>query len=74
MILTGKLANPIIRKYYVTGSVQAKESNTGLQKMLQKINEGGVRANEFLNDEKLKSFAARGALHITFRTLTKNAR
>lgn len=55
MILTGKLTNPVIRKYYVTGSVQAKERNTGLQKMLQKIKAGGI--NEFLNDEELKSFA-----------------
>ena len=55
MKLTGKLENPIIHTYYVTGSLEQKTKNEPLQKMLKKIKDGGM--NTFLNDSELKGFA-----------------
>lgn len=55
MKLTGKLINPDIHTYYVTGSLEQKGNNQPLRKMLRKIKEGGM--NGFLNDPELGNFA-----------------
>lgn len=55
MKLAGKLENPDIHTYYVTGSLEQKTENAPLQKMLKKIKDGGM--NTFLNNSKLKGFA-----------------
>ena len=54
MKLTGQLKKPNIHTYYVTGSLEQKGDNQPLQKMLEKIKNGGM--NAFLNSE-LKKFA-----------------
>ena len=55
MKLTGKLINPDIHTYYVTGSLEQKVDNQPLRKMLRKIKEGCM--NGFLNDPELGNFA-----------------
>lgn len=55
MKLTGKLENPDIHTYYVTGLLEQKTGNAPLQKMLKKIRDGGM--NTFLNNSELKGFA-----------------
>ena len=55
MKYTGSLANPDIHAYYVTGSLEQKIENAPLQKMLSKIQGGGM--NAFLNDKELGKFA-----------------
>ena len=55
MKLTGKLINPNIHTYYVTGSLEQKGNNQPLRKMLRKIKEGDM--NDFLNDPELGNFA-----------------
>ena len=55
MKYVGNLSNPEIHTYYVTGSLEQKNDNKALQKMLRKIKDGGM--NAFLNDKELGKFA-----------------
>lgn len=55
MKFLGTLNNPVINTYYVTGSIDQKMENSSLQKMLSKIEKGGISA--LLNEPGLNKFA-----------------
>ena len=55
MKYTGSLTNPQVKTYYATGSLEQKIENPSLQKMLSKIQSGGM--NAFLNDSELGKFS-----------------
>ena len=55
MKLKGKLIEPKISRYYVTGSIEENIKNDALKDILQIIKQGGK--NALLNNKDLKNFA-----------------